>query len=139
MVNLYEYDTTTEEECINDLDEIIEFSLNYEWTLEELDALEKKGKRIQYIAQRLKELAKIGGKDEKRTHNKIMFPKRLGEMYYDEVIHAIKKDRKYGYKHIALKFLIDGLEDSAIEYKRYIELQKRYIELKREIKKMKGE
>lgn len=62
MVNLYEYDTATEEECINDLDEITAFLLNYEWTLEDLDALEKKGQRIQCIAQRLKELG--GGENE---------------------------------------------------------------------------
>lgn len=56
MVGLYDYDTVTKQECIDELDEIIAFLLNCECDLESLDALEKKGLRIQYIAQRLKEL-----------------------------------------------------------------------------------
>lgn len=61
MVGLYEYDTATEQECLDDLQEVIEYFLNG-YDLNELDTLEKKGLRIQYIAQRLKELG--GGENE---------------------------------------------------------------------------
>lgn len=54
MVGLYEYDTATEQECLDDLQEVIEYLYNY--NLSDLDGIEKKGLRIQYIAQRLKEL-----------------------------------------------------------------------------------
>lgn len=60
MVGLYEYDTATEQECLDDLQEVIEYLYNY--NLCDLDDLEKKGLRIQYIAQRLKELG--GGENE---------------------------------------------------------------------------
>ena len=59
MREIYEYDKATKEECIEDLIEIIKY-LNensydfYEYI--DLDVLEKKGQRIQYIAQRLKQL-----------------------------------------------------------------------------------
>ena len=61
MIGLYEYDNATEQECLDDLQEIIEYFLNG-YDLDELDTLEKKGLRIQYIAQRLKELG--GGENE---------------------------------------------------------------------------
>lgn len=60
MVGLYDYDNATEEECIEDLQETIEYLYNYD--LSDLDDIEKKGQRIQYIAQRLKELN--GGENE---------------------------------------------------------------------------
>lgn len=59
MVGLYDYDNATEEECLDDLQEIIEYFING-YDLGSLDTLEKKGQRIQYIAQRLKEL---GGRE----------------------------------------------------------------------------
>lgn len=55
MVGLYDYDNAMEQECIDDLQEVIKYIL-YEYNLDDLDTLEKKGQRIQYIAQRLKEL-----------------------------------------------------------------------------------
>ena len=61
MVKLYDYDNATEQECLDDLQEIIEYFING-YDLDDLDALEKKGQRIQYIAQRLKELG--GGENE---------------------------------------------------------------------------
>ena len=61
MVGLYDYDNATEQECLDDLQEIIEYFING-YDLDDLDALEKKGQRIQYIAQRLKELG--GGENE---------------------------------------------------------------------------
>ena len=61
MVELYGYDNATEQECLDDLQEIIEYFLNG-YDLNELDTLEKKGQRIQDIAQRLKELG--GGENE---------------------------------------------------------------------------
>ena len=46
MVGLYDYNNATEQECLDDLQEIIEYFINgYD-----LDTLEKKGLRIQYIA-----------------------------------------------------------------------------------------
>lgn len=57
MIGLYEYDTATKQECVEDLTEIIEW-LNdnyYDWfDFIDLESLEKKGQRIQYISQRLK-------------------------------------------------------------------------------------
>lgn len=58
MVGLYDYGNATEQECIDDLQEVIEYIL-YEYNLDDLDTLEKKGLRIQYIAQRLKIKEKI--------------------------------------------------------------------------------
>nr|DAT76298.1 MAG TPA: hypothetical protein [Caudoviricetes sp.] len=55
MVGLYDYDNATEEECLDDLQEIIEYFING-YDLGSLDTLEKKGQRIKYIAERLKEL-----------------------------------------------------------------------------------
>lgn len=55
MVDLYEYGTATEEECIDDLRETIS-NLSWVQAFTDLEALERKGQRIQYIAQRLKEL-----------------------------------------------------------------------------------
>lgn len=60
MVGLYDYDNATEQECLDDLQDIIVYFING-YDLGSLDTLEKKGQRIQYIAQRLKEL----GGDEK--------------------------------------------------------------------------
>lgn len=60
MVGLYDYDNATEQECLDDLQDIIVYFING-YDLGSLDTLEKKGQRIQYIAQRLKEL----GSDEK--------------------------------------------------------------------------
>ena len=65
---------------------------------------------------------------------KEMFPKSLEKMHYDEIIDAIKKDKKYGFKHIALKIMSDGLEEYAREHQKYVELQKEYIELISKIK-----
>jgi hypothetical protein len=59
MINIYEYDTATKEECIADLVEIIEYlnENSYDWyEYADFDVFEKKGQRIQYIAQRLKQL-----------------------------------------------------------------------------------
>ena len=68
---------------------------------------------------------------------KEMFPKSLEKMHYDEIIDAIKKDKKYGFKHIALKIMSDGLEEHAREHQKYVELQKEYIELIGKIKTLK--
>ena len=68
---------------------------------------------------------------------KEMFPKSLEKMHYDEIIDAIKKDKKYGFKHIALKIMSDGLEEHAREHQKYVELQKEYIELISKIKTLK--
>ena len=68
---------------------------------------------------------------------KEMFPKPLEKMHYDEIIAAIKKDKKYGFKHIALKIMSDGLEEHAREHQKYVELQKEYIELISKIKTLK--
>lgn len=60
MVGLYDYDSTTEEECLDDLQKVIEYlsvrGLNNLKDLDVLEALKRKGQRIQYIAERLKEL-----------------------------------------------------------------------------------
>ena len=52
MVNLYEYDIATKEECLEDLEELINNISNYY----DYETLERKGLRLQYIAQRLQEL-----------------------------------------------------------------------------------
>lgn len=59
-----------------------------------------------------------------------MFPKPLEKMYYNEIIDAIKKDKKYGFRHIALKIMVDGLEERTRDYNKYIDLQKEYFVLK---------
>lgn len=59
-----------------------------------------------------------------------MFPKPLEKMYYNEIIDAIKKDKKYGFRHIALKIMVDGFEERTRDYKKYIDLQKEYFVLK---------
>ena len=69
---------------------------------------------------------------------KEMFPKPLEEMHYDEIIDAIKKDKKYGFKHIALKIMVDGLEEHNREHQKYVELQKKYVELRGKIKTVKS-
>jgi hypothetical protein len=57
MIGVYEYDTATKEECINCLKDIIGDLYGFTNVfLFELSALEKKGIRIQNIANRLKEL-----------------------------------------------------------------------------------
>lgn len=56
MIGLYDYDNATKQECIDDLAEIIEYLYNYDLSFIDPDVIEKKGQRIQYIAQRLKEL-----------------------------------------------------------------------------------
>ena len=68
---------------------------------------------------------------------KEMFPKSLEQMHYDEIIDAIKKDKKYGFKHIALKIMADGIEEHNREHQKYVELQKEYIELIGKIKTLK--
>lgn len=68
---------------------------------------------------------------------KEMFPKSLEKMHYNEIIDAIKKDKKYGFKHIALKIMSDGLEEHDREHQKYVELQKEYIELISKIKTLK--
>ena len=60
MVGLYDYDNATEQDCIDDLQEVIEYLCDY--NLCDLDDIEKKGQRIMFIAQRLKELG--GGDNE---------------------------------------------------------------------------
>ena len=52
MVNLYEYDTATEEECLEDLEELLNNITRYY----DYETLERYGLRLQYIAQRLQEL-----------------------------------------------------------------------------------
>lgn len=52
MVNLYEYDTATKEECLEDLEELINNITRYY----DYETLERYGLRLQYIAQRLQEL-----------------------------------------------------------------------------------
>lgn len=64
---------------------------------------------------------------------KQMFPKPLEKMYYNEIIDAIKKDKKYGFKHIALKIMVDGLEEHNREHQKYIDLQKEYFVLKHKV------
>lgn len=66
---------------------------------------------------------------------KQMFPKPLEKMYYNEIIDAIKKDKKYGFRHIALKIMVDGLEERTRDYKKYIDLQKEYFVLKHKCKR----
>lgn len=59
MVGLYEYDTASYEECVEDLSETLSSICDLcdsDYFYNELDALERKGIRIQNIAQRLKEL-----------------------------------------------------------------------------------
>lgn len=56
MVSLYEYDNATREECLDDLRAIIEWLSSSFYEDLEYDALEAKGKRLQYIAQRLSQL-----------------------------------------------------------------------------------
>lgn len=56
MVGLYEYDTATKEDCFDDLNEIIAYLLDFDVEGDGYKVLEKKGLRIQYIAQRLQEL-----------------------------------------------------------------------------------
>ncbi len=59
MREIYEYDKATKEECIEDLIDIIEWlnENSYDWyEYADFDVFEKKGQRIQYIAQRLKQL-----------------------------------------------------------------------------------
>ena len=63
MVGLYDYDNATKQECIDDLLEIIEYLYNYGLSFIDPDYLEMKGLRIQFIAQRLKELG--GGENDK--------------------------------------------------------------------------
>ena len=58
MINLYEYDTATKEECLEDLEELMNNITSYH----DYETLERKGLRLQYIAQRLKELG--GGENE---------------------------------------------------------------------------
>ena len=62
MIELYDYDNATKQECIDDLLEVIEYLYNYDLSFIDSDDIEKKGLRIQYIAQRLKELG--GGENE---------------------------------------------------------------------------
>lgn len=62
MIELYDYDNATKQECIDDLLEVIEYLYNYDLSFIDSDDIEKKGRRIQYIAQRLKELG--GGENE---------------------------------------------------------------------------
>lgn len=66
MVGLYEYDTATAQECIDDLQKVIEYlSICDLGNLKDLDVLEtlkKKGQRVQYIAERLIDIG--GGEDE---------------------------------------------------------------------------
>ena len=52
MVGLYEYDTATQEECLEDLEELINNIPCYH----DYETLERYGLRLQYIAQRLQEL-----------------------------------------------------------------------------------
>lgn len=52
MVNLYEYDKATLEECVDDLKQLLENLSIYDGS----ETLERKGLRLQYIAQRLQEL-----------------------------------------------------------------------------------
>jgi hypothetical protein len=52
MVNLYEYDTATKEECLEDLEDVLNNISGYY----DYGTLERYGLRLQYIAQRLQEL-----------------------------------------------------------------------------------
>ena len=63
MVNLYEYNNATKEECLEDLNETLQVLLDYNYIYDDniyddfdLGVLERRGQRLQYIAQRLKEL-----------------------------------------------------------------------------------
>lgn len=60
MIGLYNYDNATEQECLDDLQEVIKLlfvsNLSNLKDLDVLEALKMKGQRIQYIAHRLKEL-----------------------------------------------------------------------------------
>lgn len=60
MIGLYNYDNATEQECLDDLQEVIKLLFVSNLTnlkdLDDLEALKKKGYRIQYIAERLIDL-----------------------------------------------------------------------------------
>jgi len=63
MLDLYQYETATKEECELDLADIIDYLDKYLTNLcnrgldsDEINALEKKGERIIEIAKRLKEI-----------------------------------------------------------------------------------
>lgn len=57
MIGLYDdYETATEQECLDDLYDTIEELNNDESVSEDLSTLKRRGIRIQEIAQRLKEL-----------------------------------------------------------------------------------
>lgn len=56
MIGLYDYDTATEQECLDDLYQIIENMQYDESVSDDLTTLKRRGIRIQEIAERLKEL-----------------------------------------------------------------------------------
>lgn len=67
MIGLYDYDNATEEECLDDLQKVIKYlficDLSNLKDLDVLETLKRKGQRIQYIVERLKEL-NDGEKDD---------------------------------------------------------------------------
>ena len=69
---------------------------------------------------------------------KQMLPKPFEKMCYDEIRDAIKKDKKYGFKHISLKIMVDGFKEHMRDYRAYMELQKKYVELRNKIKMVKS-
>lgn len=66
MVRLYDYDNATEQECLDDLQEVIKLLFVSNLTnlkdLDDLEALKEKGQRIQYIAERLMDIG--GGEND---------------------------------------------------------------------------
>lgn len=80
-------------------------------------------------------------KDVKRTEkiaeeSKKMYPKRLGRMHYSEIIDAIKKDKKCGYKHFACKMVLDDNEEQTEFLLRHYEVLRQNIEFERQSKKL---
>lgn len=55
MVGLHNYDVATEQECLDDLNELTE-DLSWQYQFDDLDKLISKAQDIENIAKRLKEL-----------------------------------------------------------------------------------
>ena len=53
MIGLYEYNTATKEECLADLEKILELIAE---DIDDYETLRRRALRLQYIAERLQEL-----------------------------------------------------------------------------------
>lgn len=79
MVGLHNYDTATERECLNDLNDLTE-DLSWQYQLDDLDKLISKAQDIEKIAKRLKELAErkaFAIRELKNVQTQIMMNDRL--------------------------------------------------------------